>query len=45
MKKINIIYWISTGILVAVMLFSGITSILNTPQSIKMMSGHFGYPA
>jgi uncharacterized membrane protein YphA (DoxX/SURF4 family) len=45
MKKINIIYWIFTGILVAVMLFSGITSILNTPESIKMMSGHFGYPA
>ena len=45
MKKINIIYWIATGILVAVMLFSGVTSILNTPDSIKMMSGHFGYPA
>jgi len=45
MKKTNIIYWIFTGILVAVMLFSGITSILNTPESIKMMSGHFGYPA
>jgi len=44
MKKINLIYWIATGILVAVMLFSGITSILNTPESIKMMSGHFGYP-
>lgn len=45
MKKINIIYWIFTGLLVAVMLFSGITSIMNTPESIKMMSGHFGYPA
>jgi len=45
MKKINIIYWISTGLLVAVMLFSGITSIMNTPESVKMMSGHFGYPA
>jgi len=45
MKKINLIYWIFTGILVAVMLFSGITSIMNTPESIKMMSGHFGYPA
>ena len=45
MKKINIIYWIFTGLLVAVMLFSGISSIMNTPESIKMMSGHFGYPA
>jgi len=44
MKKINIIYWIFTGILAAAMLFSGITSIMNTPESIKMMSGHFGYP-
>ncbi len=45
MKKINITYWISTGLLLAVMIFSGVTSILNTPESIKMMSGHFGYPA
>lgn len=45
MKKINLIYWIFTSILVAVMLFSGITSILNTPESIKMLCGHFGYPA
>ena len=45
MKKINIIYWITTGLLVAVMLFSGITSIINTPESIKMMTSHFGYPA
>jgi uncharacterized membrane protein YphA (DoxX/SURF4 family) len=45
MKKINIIYWVFTGILVAVMLFSGITGIMNTPESIKMLSGHFGYPA
>jgi hypothetical protein len=43
-EKNNFIYWIFTGILVAVMLFSGITSILNTPESIKMMSGHFDYP-
>ena len=45
MKKINIIYWIATALIVAVMLFSGITSIMNTPESIKMMTGHFGYPA
>src|ERR1700744_5618879 len=45
MKKINIIDWISPGILVAVMLFSGITSIMNTPEAVKMMTGHFGYPA
>jgi uncharacterized membrane protein YphA (DoxX/SURF4 family) len=45
MKKINIIYWIATCIICAVMLFSGVTSIMNTPESVKMMSGHFGYPA
>ena len=45
MRKINIIYWIFTGLVVAVMLFSGITSIMNTPDSVKLMSGHFGYPA
>jgi uncharacterized membrane protein YphA (DoxX/SURF4 family) len=45
MKKINIIYWISTGLLVAVMLYSGIVSAMNTPESVKMMTAHFGYPA
>lgn len=35
----------ATGILVTAMLFSGITSILNTPESVKIMSGHFGYYA
>jgi len=45
MKKINIIYWISTGLIVAVMLYSGIVSAMNTPESIKMMTVHFGYPA
>jgi uncharacterized membrane protein YphA (DoxX/SURF4 family) len=45
MKKINIIYWISTGLLVAIMLYSGIVSAMNTPESVKMMTGHFGYPA
>ncbi|HEY8931246.1 MAG TPA: DoxX family protein [Mucilaginibacter sp.] len=44
MKKINIIYWISTGLILALMLFSGVMSIMNPPDSQKMMHDHLGYP-
>jgi len=44
MKKINIIYWISTGLLLALMLMSGVLSIINGPDSQKIMHGHLGYP-
>lgn len=43
MKKINIIYWIATGILLALMLFSAIGSFMPpTPDGIKMMDA-MGY--
>jgi uncharacterized membrane protein YphA (DoxX/SURF4 family) len=44
MKKINIIYWIATGLLLALMLFSGITNALNTPESAQYVTKHLGYP-
>jgi uncharacterized membrane protein YphA (DoxX/SURF4 family) len=44
MKKINIIYWISTVLLAALMLSSAIPSIMNTPQSAEFMK-HLGYPS
>ncbi len=44
MKKINIFYWIFTGIFAAFMLFSAIQSIRNTPESIALVSKHLGYP-
>ncbi|MCO5950273.1 DoxX family protein [Mucilaginibacter flavidus] len=44
MKKINIIYWLSTGLILAMMLLSGVMSIINGPKSIEMMHDHLGYP-
>ena len=44
MKKINIIYWVATGLLLAMMLFSGVMSIINGPESVKIMHGQLGYP-
>lgn len=42
MKKINIIYWISTILLALLMLSSAIPSIINSPESVKFMA-HLGY--
>jgi uncharacterized membrane protein YphA (DoxX/SURF4 family) len=44
MKKINIIYWTCTGLFVALMLVSAITSIMNLPETQVMVSKHLGYP-
>ncbi len=44
MKKINIIYWVATGLLLALMLFSGVQSIINGPDSVKIMHDVLGYP-
>jgi len=43
MKKINIFYWIVTGLILAMMLFSAIESFMNNPDGVKMMA-HLGYP-
>jgi hypothetical protein len=43
MKKINILYWIFTGIFGALMLFSGILNILVTPDSVTLFAT-LGYP-
>jgi uncharacterized membrane protein YphA (DoxX/SURF4 family) len=42
MKKINIIYWIATGLLLALMLWSAIGSFMNNPDGAKMMDA-MGY--
>ncbi|GAA4306788.1 DoxX family protein [Compostibacter hankyongensis] len=44
MKKINIIYWIFTGLLLALMLFSGVTSLVNPESTKALISTHLGYP-
>lgn len=43
MKKTKIIYWIFTGFLAVLMLFSGISNIMVTPESITVFK-HLGYP-
>jgi hypothetical protein len=43
MKKINIIYWIITGLFSAFMLFSSVPDILSTPDAITFMN-KLGYP-
>lgn len=43
MKKINIIYWISTVLLILLMLSSAIPSLLNSKQAVDFMK-HMQYP-
>jgi uncharacterized membrane protein YphA (DoxX/SURF4 family) len=45
MKKINIIYWVSTILLAAMMAFSGLQGITHNPDGVKLIVGHLGYPA
>ena len=39
---INVIYWISTGLILAMMLFSAASSFMNNPDGAKMLSA-IGY--
>jgi uncharacterized membrane protein YphA (DoxX/SURF4 family) len=43
MKKIKITYWIFTGLLAVLMLFSSISSIMVVPEAIAGFK-HLGYP-
>jgi len=38
MKKINIIYWISTSVIILLMLWSAIGSFISNPKGAEMMS-------
>jgi hypothetical protein len=44
MKKINIIYWTSTVLFGAFMLFSGIMNAIIEPDSIALITTTLGYP-
>jgi uncharacterized membrane protein YphA (DoxX/SURF4 family) len=44
MKKIRIIYWITTGLFLLLMLFSSISSILSPTQAVEFFKG-IGMPA
>lgn len=41
-KTINIIYWISTGLILAMMLFSAVSAFIENPEGAKMMEA-IGY--
>ena len=43
MKKLNILYWIITGLFAAFMLFSAIPDILVVPDAVTIITG-LGYP-
>lgn len=44
MKKVNIFYWIFTGLFAFLMLGSSIPDIISSPVAIKGMHGELGYP-
>ena len=44
MKKINLIYWISTILSAGLMIFSAIPDALLTDDATKFMSGYLHYP-
>ena len=44
MKKINIAYWIITGLFAAMMLISGIFNAMAGPESIEVIVTHLHYP-
>ncbi|PJJ48533.1 DoxX family protein [Hymenobacter chitinivorans] len=44
MKTTNILYWISTGLLCALMLLSGISNALSVPEAVEGFK-QLGYPA
>jgi hypothetical protein len=44
MKKINILYWVFTGLFGAFMLFSAIPDIIVVPEAVDMISNQLGYP-
>ena len=44
MKKVNITYWLITGLFAAFMLFSSIPDIMVTAESVTFMKNGLGYP-
>ena len=44
MKRDNIIYWVTTGLFGAFMLFSAIPDLMVVPEAVEFVSGKLGYP-
>ena len=45
MKNSRLLYWIFTALLVLLMLFSGISGLINVEQTQALIVTHLGYPA
>ena len=43
-NRINVTYWVITGLMAAFMLMASIPDVLRQPQAIEVF-GHLGYPA
>lgn len=44
MKKLNITYWIITGLFAAFMVFSSVPNLMSAPDSVQFLNGYLGYP-
>lgn len=44
MKKLNIAYWVVTGLFAAFMVFSSVGNVMNDPQSVEMIHTQMGFP-
>jgi len=44
MKKINILYWVFTGLFAALMLFSSFSNIITAPEAVELLKTKLGYP-
>lgn len=45
MNKINLAYWIVTGLFSVFMIFSSISNVTSSPDAVAFLSTHLGYPA
>lgn len=44
MKKINILYWVFTGLFAALMIFSSFSNIVTAPDAVELIKAKLGYP-
>jgi len=44
MKKTKILYWVFTILFAALMGFTAIPDVINSPDAVAFMTGHLGYP-
>ncbi|MCU0326306.1 MAG: DoxX family protein [Spirosomaceae bacterium] len=44
MKKLNLYYWIVTGIFAAFMIMSSVSNVVKEPEAVKMIKDALGYP-